>query len=79
MDIPIFISSSHGIKYSKIHDFEIEITPDMVFDPNESYYVAVDSISMSNIWHNIKSTYGNHQIKYSNNNGSNCNTLQLSR
>ena len=49
MDIPFFISSYHGIEYSKTHDFEIEITPDMVFDPNESYYVAVDSISMSNI------------------------------
>ena len=55
---------------SRPEDFTIKFDPIMHLDTEMRHELAVDRVSMTYSWHNIKSEYGNKTIKYSKNSGS---------
>ena len=53
----------------------MKFSPPLYLEEDKQYSIALDRLSMTFSWHNINSTYGNNQIKYSNDNGSTWKTI----
>ena len=72
MERAIHISSVNRQKIGKStpQDFKIKFDPVMHLSNDMKHEIAVDRVSMTFSWHNIKSEYGNNIIKYSKDNGS---------
>ena len=49
---------------SRPGDFTIEFNPSLKLDPDMKHELALDRLSMTYSWYNIRSDYGNNKIKY---------------
>ena len=49
---------------SKPGDFTIKFNPSLKLDPEKKHQLALDRLSMTYSWYNIRSDYGNNEIKY---------------
>ena len=49
---------------SRPGDFTIKFTPSLKLDPEKNHKIALDRLSMTYSWYNIRSDYGNNKIKY---------------
>ena len=73
----LFISSvdREKIGTSKCEDFIIKYDPPIILPQNMKHEIAVDKLSMTYSWHNIRSQYNNNVIKYSSDNGQTWNEI----
>ena len=46
------------------HDFLVKFNPPLKLDPQFKHFLALDRLSMTYSWYNIRSSYGNNKIKY---------------
>ena len=62
----IHISSvkREAIGINKPHDFIVKFNPPLKLDPEFRQILALDRLSMTYSWYNIRSSYGNNTIKY---------------
>ena len=62
----IHISSTHREKFgtSKPGDFNIKFNPSLKLDSEKKNQLALDRVSMTYSWYNIRSDYKNNTIKY---------------
>ena len=58
-------------------DFIIKFEPTLQLDNDMQHELAMDRVSMTYSWHNINDEYGNNEIKYSPDNGSNWKTINF--
>ena len=56
-------------------NFLIKFKPSLKLDPEKKRSLAVDRLTMTYSWYNIRSSYNNNTIKYSNDRGANWNTV----
>ena len=49
---------------NKPHDFMVKLNPPLKLDPGFRHFLALDRLSMTYSWYNIRSDYGNNTIKY---------------
>ncbi|CAH3166546.1 unnamed protein product [Porites lobata] len=49
---------------SKPGDFTIKFNPSLKLNPEKKHQLALDRLSMTYSWYNIRSDYGNNKIKY---------------
>ena len=49
---------------SKPGDFTIKFNPSLKLDPDKKHQLALDRLSMTYSWYNIRSDYENNKIKY---------------
>ncbi|CAH3116152.1 unnamed protein product, partial [Porites lobata] len=49
---------------SRPGDFTIKFNPSLELDPEKKHQLALDRLSMTYSWYNIRSDYGNNKIKY---------------
>lgn len=54
---------------NKPGNFTTRFTPVVILEDNAKYYLALDHISMTASWHNIRPEYGNNKLKISKNKG----------
>ena len=45
-------------------DFIVKFNPPLKLDPGFKHYLALDRLSITYSWYNIRSSYGNNTIKY---------------
>ena len=57
------------------HDFTTRFNDPIKLSYDMKHELAVRTISMTYSWYNIRQSYGNNQIKYSHNKGTNCETI----
>lgn len=50
---------------NKPGNFTSRLTPVVILEDNAKYYLALDHISMTASWHNIRPEYGNNKLKIS--------------
>ena len=62
---------------SRPEDFTIKFDPVLNLERNMYHEMAMDLVSMTYSWHNINPEYGNSQIKYSPDKGSNWKTINF--
>ena len=62
-----------GVSFS--HDFTTRFNNPIKLSYNMKHELAVRTISMTYSWYNIRQSYGNNQIKYSHNNGTDWETI----
>ena len=55
------------IGVNKSHDFLVKFNPPLKLDPQFRHYLALDRLSMTYSWYNIRSSYKNNTIKYTHN------------
>ena len=62
----IHISSIKREKFgpNKSHNFIIKFNPSLNLNGELNHYLALDRLSMTYSWYNIRSSYGNNKIKY---------------
>ena len=73
---PIYLDSSISHQGSS-HDFTTRFNPVMRFEPNRTYFVALDDIAMSYSWYNVSKSYENNTLKYSHDSGTTWHTITL--
>ena len=56
-------------------NFLIKFNPPLKLDPIKKHSLAIDRLTMTYSWYNIRSSYNNNTIKYSNDRGANWNTI----
>ena len=49
---------------NKPHDFIVKFNPPLKLNPEFNHFLALDRLSMTYSWYNIRSSYGNNKIKY---------------
>lgn len=49
---------------NKPHNFLVKFSPPIKLNPDYQHYLALDRLSMTYSWYNIRSSYGNNKIKY---------------
>ena len=49
---------------NKPSDFIIRFNPPLKLNPDLNHYLALDRLSMTYSWYNIRGDYGNNKIKY---------------
>ena len=49
---------------NKSHDFLVKFSPSIKLNPDYNHYLALDRLSMTYSWYNIRSEYKNNKIKY---------------
>ena len=52
------------IGVNKPHDFTVKFNPPLKLDPQFKHFLALDRLSMTYSWYNIRSSYNNNTIKY---------------
>ena len=52
------------IGVNKPHDFLVKFNPPLKLDPQFKHFLALDRLSMTYSWYNIRSSYDNNTIKY---------------
>ena len=60
---------------SESHDFTTKFNTSIKLSYDMKHELAVRTISMTNSWYNIRQSYGNNQIKYSHNKGTDWETI----
>ena len=75
--ISIHISSTNREKTGENRpvNFLIKFNPTLKLDPVKKHSLAIDRLTMTYSWYNIRSSYKNNTIKYSNDRGANWNTV----
>ena len=75
----LHISSINRVKIgrNKPEDFMIKFMPPIYLSEEKRCGIALDRLSMTFSWHHINITYGNNQIKYSNDTGSTWETISF--
>ena len=56
-------------------NFLIKFNPSLKLNPEKKHFLAIDRLTMTYSWYNIRSSYNNNTIKYSNDRGANWNTV----
>ena len=56
-------------------NFLIKFNPSLKLNPEKKHFLAIDRLTMTYSWYNIRSSYKNNKIKYSNDRGANWNTV----
>ena len=56
-------------------NFLIKFNPSLKLNPEKKHFLAIDRLTMTYSWYNIRSSYNNNKIKYSNDRGANWNTV----
>ena len=56
-------------------NFLIKFKPSLNLNPEKKHFLAIDRLTMTYSWYNIRSSYNNNTIKYSNDRGANWNTV----
>ena len=54
---------------NKPGNFTVKCIPEMILDENKQYYLALDHLSMTASWHNIRPEYNNNKLKISKDKG----------
>ena len=49
---------------NKPHDFIVKFNPPLKLDQGFKHYLALDRLSMTHSWYNIRSDYDNNTLKY---------------
>ena len=49
---------------NKPHDFLVKFNPPLKLDPELQHFLALDRLSMTYSWYNIRNSYSNNKIKY---------------
>ena len=62
---------------SRPGDFTIKFNPSLKLDPEMKHQLALDRLSTTYSWYNIRSDYGNNKIKYTHD-GSNISNMRCS-
>ena len=77
MERAIHISSINREKTgeNRPDNFLIKFKPSLKLDPEKKHSLAIDRLTMTYSWYNIRSSYDNNTIKYSNDRGANWNTV----
>ena len=77
MERAIHISSINRVKIgeNRPDDFLIKFNPPLKLDTKKSHSLAIDRLTMTYSWYNIRNTYKNNTIKYTNDRGANWNTV----
>ena len=65
------------IGVNKPHDFLVKFNPPLKLDPQFKHFLALDRLSMTYSWYNIRSDFDNNTIKYTHN-GTTWNTITFS-
>ena len=65
------------IETNKPHDFIVKFNPPLKLNPEFKHFLALDRLSMTYSWYNIRSSYRNNKIKYTHD-GSTWNTITFS-
>ena len=56
---------------NKPGDFTVRFTPELFLEPNRQHYIALDHISMTASWYNIRPEYNNNKLSISRDKGVN--------
>ena len=56
-------------------NFLIKFNPSLKLNPEKKHFLAVDRLTMTYSWYNIRSSYNSNTIRYSNDRGANWNTV----
>ena len=56
-------------------NFLIKFNPSLKLNPEKKHFLAIDRLTMTYSWYNIRGSYNSYTIKYSNDRGRNCNTV----
>ena len=77
MERAIHISSINRVKTgeNRPDNFLIKFNPPLKVDPIKNHFLAIDRLTITYSWYNIRSSYNNNTIKYSNDGGVNWNTV----
>ena len=77
MERAIHISSINREKTgeNRADNFLIKFNPPLKLEPVKSHSLAIDRLTMTCSWYNIRSSYKNNTIKYTNDRGVNWNTV----
>ena len=77
MERSIHISSINREKTgeSRPDNFRIKFNPPLKLNPIMNDSLAIDRLTMTYSWYNIRSSYKNNTIKYTNDRGANWNTV----
>ena len=77
MERAIHISSINSEKTgeNRPDNFLIKFKPSLKLDPEMKHSLAIDRLTMTYSWYNIRSSYNNNTIKYTNDRGANWNTV----
>ena len=67
-------AKKHNI-FNKPGNFTTRFTPELILEPNEQQYLALDHLSMTASWHNIRPEYENDRLKISKDTGKTFETL----
>ena len=62
---------------NKPHDFLVKFNPPLKLNPELQHFLALDRLSMTYSWYNIRNSYTNNKIKYTHD-GTNWNTITFS-
>ena len=62
---------------NKQNDYVVKFNPPLKLNPKFKHFLALDRLSMTYSWYNIRSSYGNNTIKYTHD-GTNWNTITFS-
>ena len=60
---------------NKPGNFTTKFIPELLFEDNKQYYLALDHLSMTASWHNIRPEYNNNRLKISKNKGTSWETI----
>ena len=67
-------ANKHHI-FNKPGNFTTRFTPELILEPHEQQYLALDHLSMTASWHNIRPEYGNDRLRISKDKGKTFETL----
>ena len=56
---------------NKPGDFTTKLIPEMNLDPNKQHFIALDHLSMSASWYNVRPEYENNKLRISKDKGAN--------
>ena len=59
---------------NKPGNFSVKFIPELILDENKQHYLALDHLSMTASWHNIRPEYQNTQLRISKDKGKTENT-----
>ena len=60
---------------TKPGNFTVKVIPELILDPNKQHYLALDHLSMTASWHNIRPEYNNNKLKISRDKGKTYQTI----
>ena len=61
--------------FNKPGNFTVKFIPELLLDPNKQHFIALDHLSMTASWHNIRPEYENDKLRISKDGGKNWETI----